>query len=244
MTAFVDNYEVILREHAIKNYVRSSTTIELADDILKMIHNFNLKKKNSKVIEIHRKFPSDLLVDIMKPYLYLYLHSIYSLVEKVKLYMIKLLNKKLVDFQKYNPEFGRKIITFKLKMVNNVLTRLKVKKFNSKHIKFAVEDNFMNNHLEYKYISIDSDTEDIVQNQNQTQRQTQRQTQSQIQSQNMQGSRIVRTQTPNINTLLNEQQIVRSNIMGYEYTDYYSYDSILNDGNGTDSYESEDLSIN
>jgi hypothetical protein len=118
-----------------------------------MIKEYNSKfKKNT--IHICDDFPQDKLIKIMRPYLYLKLISDYSLVHIKKIAAKKKLLKKLYEFQKYNPKFGRKFIKF-----NNINIDGKIKKVKS-HVEFSSEykkfynyeiENFMNNHLNYKY---------------------------------------------------------------------------------------------
>jgi hypothetical protein len=153
MTKFVDKYEYILREHAIKNYITNSTKIQLRIDILKMLREYNAcNEKNA--INIDYEFPADVLIRIMKPYLTLYLTAFYSLIPKNKTNAKYKLSKKLKEFQKFNPSFGRKVIVFKDKILNGRFVRYKSHTdFNYEHKKFNIytSENFMNNHLLYKY---------------------------------------------------------------------------------------------
>jgi hypothetical protein len=59
-------------------------------------------------IKIHKRFPNEKLFSIMKPYLRLYFISNYSLNEFKKRVHFKILHKKLHEFIKFNPTFGRK----------------------------------------------------------------------------------------------------------------------------------------
>jgi hypothetical protein len=90
----------------------------------------------------------------MSPYLHLYLTAYYSLVPKNKSDAKYRLSRKLKEFQKFNPSFGRKVIVFKNKIENGRFVRYKSHvDFNTKHKKFNIHtsQNFMNNHLSYKY---------------------------------------------------------------------------------------------
>jgi hypothetical protein len=58
--------------------------------------------------KIHPEFPKDILFKIMKPYLELYYISLYSMNEYNKNRASNLLRKKLREFTKFNPSFGRK----------------------------------------------------------------------------------------------------------------------------------------
>lgn len=153
MTKFIDNYEYVLREYSIQNYIINTTKNQLKNDIIKMIKEFNLYSPNHK-IHIDSEFPSELLVKIMKPYLHLYLTAFYSLVSKIKTDANIRLIKKLIDFQKYNPSFGKKIIVMKDKLKNGKIVKYKSHvEFNCKHKKFENYNSqqFMENHLSYKY---------------------------------------------------------------------------------------------
>jgi hypothetical protein len=155
MTKFVNNYEHILREYAIKNYINNSTKQNILDNITEIIRLFNNHYKNEIYkIKISKEFPEDVLIRIMKPYLHLNLVSCYSLVQKNKIEARKKLHKKLYEFHKFNPQFGRKIIKFKDIIKNGKIKRVKSHiEFNMKHKKFNTYEinNFMNNHLVYKY---------------------------------------------------------------------------------------------
>ena len=170
MTKFVDSYEYILRENSIKNYITNSTKIQIKNDILKMILEFNLCYKNKR-IDIDIEFPTDILIRIMKPYLNLYLTAYYSLIPKIKTDAKYKLTKKLKEFQKFNPLFGRKIVVFKNSIKNGKLIKRKsCVDFNYNHKKFNItnSENFMNNHLTYKYnddnINDDDDTDEYYEN--------------------------------------------------------------------------------
>jgi hypothetical protein len=153
MTKFVNKYEYLLRECIIENFINNSTKETLINIIIIMINDFNLKFNSDKrKILISEEFPNESLIQIFKPYLHLNLISIYSLICQSKVEAKKKLNKKLLDFQKFNPHFGRKIIKYKNIYKNGIIQRVKshiefnmnYKKFNSYEI-----DCFMNNHLTY-----------------------------------------------------------------------------------------------
>lgn len=155
MTTFIDNYEYILREYAIKNYINNSTKQTIVYNIKEIIRIFNNQFLNEahKII-ISREFPEEELIRIMKPYLYLNLVSSYSLIQKNRIETKNKLYKKLCEFQMFNPHFGRRIIKFKNIIKNGKIKRVKSHiEFNMKHKKFTTYEinNFMNNHLSYKY---------------------------------------------------------------------------------------------
>jgi hypothetical protein len=155
MTKFVNNYEYILREYAIINHLTNSTEETIVQEIKNLIQSFNSGISNdNKKIKISDGFPKHHLIRIMKPYLYLKLQCCYSLVTQHKNDARIKLSKKLCEFQNFNPQFGRKIIKFKDITVNGKIKRIKSHiEFNMKHKKFNTFEieNFMNNHLAYKY---------------------------------------------------------------------------------------------
>lgn len=164
ITKFVNNYEYILRECAIKNYLNNSTKQIIVLDIKLMINSFNSKftKDNNKII-ITEEFPEDDLIRIMKPYLYLHLVSYYSLVHKNQIEANKMLYKKLREFQCFNPQFGRKIIRLKDIIKNGKLKRVKSHiEFNMKHKKFNKYEieSFMIDHLSYCETHEDDEDDD------------------------------------------------------------------------------------
>jgi hypothetical protein len=162
LTKFVNDYQYLLREYVIINYLNNSSNPILIDQIHRMIDYYNSRFKMNK-IDICDNFPQDILIKVMKPYLQLKLISDYSLVHIKKMSAKRKLLKKLYEFQKYNPKFGRKII--KLKDVNSHGKIKKVKshvEFNTEYKKFYNYEigNFMNNHLNYKYNPQSDDDDD------------------------------------------------------------------------------------
>jgi len=165
MTKFIDSNEYILRENAIRNYITNSTKNQIKADILKMIKEYNVWYRKY-TIDINSEFPTDILIRIMRPYLHLYLTAYYSLVPKNKTEAKYRLRRKLKEFQKFNPSFGRKIIVFKNKIKNSRFVTYKSHvEFDTDNKKFNTytSTNFMNNHLSYKYRDedIDDDIDDI-----------------------------------------------------------------------------------
>lgn len=155
MTLFVNRYEYILKDYSFKNYLNNTSTQALKDDILVMIRNYNNTQLfKNKRINIHKSFPVNVLIRIMKPYLYLKLMSEYSLIKGIKLSSKLNLNKKLSSFQQFNPQFGRKNVQIQTVFINDKLTPVKTgETFNTKHKKFNITDTckFMKNHLSYDY---------------------------------------------------------------------------------------------
>jgi len=151
MTTFINSYEYILREISIKNYINNSTKTQTEGTILIMISEYNIRHKNYK-INIDIEFPVDILIKIMTPYLNLYLTAYYSLVTKHNIDSKIKLYKKLKEFNKFNPLFGRKIVVFKEKIKNGKIIKYDPQiEFNSLHKKFNTytTETFINNHLLY-----------------------------------------------------------------------------------------------
>jgi hypothetical protein len=147
LTNFLNNYEYLLRENTITNHVKNTINDDLYKDIMSMINNFNNNKNDKKKILIHEKFPKDKIVIIFKPYLNMYLNSKYLLVLNLKYKAAHDLEAKLIQFQNFNPLFGRiKYIHKKANLKHKIET-------NDSHLNFNEynNDEFLKDHLTYKY---------------------------------------------------------------------------------------------
>jgi hypothetical protein len=98
-----------LRECHIKHYINNASVSTLYDEFQSMIINY---RRIFRRIEIDNSFPKKEVVDVFRPYLYLYVMSIDSIdgTEKKRLSSI-ILKRRLELFVAYNKNFGRKIIT-------------------------------------------------------------------------------------------------------------------------------------
>ena len=148
--------EQILRDYIIENFVYKSPSDTLLTEIKNMIKNFNmeclLSRKENRIV-IDKEFPNDILIKIMRPYLLLYCISQYGYLEHMRNSSHIILKKKLLEFNNFNPQFGRKrykILTmvtkdFKKKICGKIL------EFNDKHIEFTKKynDEFLIDHLTY-----------------------------------------------------------------------------------------------
>jgi len=153
LSAFNEKYEYLLREITIKNFVNKSSIAILHKKTITMIEYFNKNNPRAK-INIHREFPTDRLVKIMRPYLFLYMTGLYSMVIFKKSYANIKLNLNLNKFYKFNPFFGRKKIVINYKYYNNqIKSYLKEHTFNDKHIIYnkKEEDDFFSNHANIDY---------------------------------------------------------------------------------------------
>jgi hypothetical protein len=126
---FSEQYELIIRENAIKKYVFNSPYTVLHKSICLMLSS-NIYTSR---LTIHNEFPKDLLVNIFRPYLF-YFYIINYLDNSTKYFKAKkILMNKLKKFYEYNKLFGRKM--FKLTKINNKF-RFKEYFINTKHISF------------------------------------------------------------------------------------------------------------
>ena len=136
LQVFIDENENLIREYAIKSFVYNSHETDVCDDIKIMLSEYNRR------IKVHEEFPKDKLHKIMKPYLYLYLTSIYSTNENKQIESRIQLLKKMKRFYLFNPQFGRKNIQI---CINKTIVTI-----NDKHIQInEKETNFLVSHLEY-----------------------------------------------------------------------------------------------
>ena len=104
---FVYNHEALIRDVYIEDYVKTSPAETLYLETECMIQIFNRPKR----LRIHREFPKERLVDIMRPYLRLYLIHEYSISDTSKRSdSYETLREKMKRFIEYNPQFGRKIM--------------------------------------------------------------------------------------------------------------------------------------
>jgi len=141
LSLFAKQNEYMLKEYIIKNFVYKSSSNILKMEIFTMLSEFNIKHKNSKpkyYINIDIAFPINKLIRIMQPYLLLYCTSIYSLLIHQREEAKNILNKKLIDFYKFNPSFGRKKYKIRIKYINNFkkIISEKIIEYDDKHILF------------------------------------------------------------------------------------------------------------
>lgn len=147
LSNFAINNEHLLNKEYLRTYVNNNCIDDVRERVIEMFGDHHI------AIKIIKSFPNDILLNIMKPYLNLYYISNYSLNHYDKLRNYKILNKKLVEFIKYNPTFGRKKIRFI--HVNPFSKENKVDiYFDDKHILFNQSFDyvnswnvFMNSHL-------------------------------------------------------------------------------------------------
>jgi len=155
LTTFLSKYEYLLRERIIENYINNSTHDKLYSDIMTMIKIFNSKNMKNR-IAIDSNFPKNKIIEIFKPYLFLYMYGNLLLIPSQKYKASCDFEKKLKKFQQFNPLFGRAKVTMKTKICKDgKVIKIKDKLiFNDKYINFNEYDNdvFLKDHLSYKYI--------------------------------------------------------------------------------------------
>jgi hypothetical protein len=160
---FTKQYQYLLRNFSIQSYLTNSNQDVIIDNVGYMIDEYNtFIKKREKQIIIDHTFPKDLLINIMKPYLELFLKSQYSLLYTYRVYCKRLLREKLIDFNKFNPLFGRKNYIIKKSFFPNKISTFE---YNTKHISFYNSDNnqeqstYMTSHINNISEDRDSDSE-------------------------------------------------------------------------------------
>jgi len=149
---FGNENEYLIREHAIKKYVKNTDVDILYVSVLGMIDSYNdIYYDNDNLIKINQSFPKKQLVEIMKPYLLLYFSYKFSLITTKKMYSKILLYEKLKQFYLFNPLFGRKQVKVQLFFSKNTKKYRNVCTYNDKHIDFHTENNnFLTSHLSDK----------------------------------------------------------------------------------------------
>jgi len=143
LNKFVKKYQYVLRNFSIKNYLMNSSKNSICNSIDCMLDHYNsyVKYRQYQII-IDETFPKDLLVKIMKPYLELFITSQYSLLYTDRIQCKKLLKKMLLEFNKFNPLFGRKIYKKNLDFLDNFEDSSNISEkveYNIKHIRFCYD---------------------------------------------------------------------------------------------------------
>lgn len=109
---FKMNHQQEIRELVIKKYVTNAASNILYEEIIEMIdfEFYITNTHNDKWIKIDDNFPKQDLIEIMRPYLYLYLLANHSINGSEKKRMASILFRMASTlFMKYNINFGKKI---------------------------------------------------------------------------------------------------------------------------------------
>ena len=143
LNKFEKDYEYLIREYAISKYINNSDSNTLYNSIKLMINYYNISYNNSynsNSIKIHDKFPKKQLIDIMRPYLFLYYTYNYSLINQKKIDYKNEFYTKMDNFYKFNYAFGRQIIK-----VNVYYTKQNIKKYKHTYAYNDIHINFSEN---------------------------------------------------------------------------------------------------
>ena len=191
LTKFKCLNENLLREYSIENYVYKSPINDIERDIRQMVLTFNshcerLYYKNR--ILINPDFPTNKLVAIMKPYLFLYFKSLFSFHPQIKKQYSDFFKLSMLRFNKFNPYFGRKrykllyktdkyfkkiIYGKEIVFDDNCINFYDIEKLNESflidHLKydevendFIVNDTSFLNFLADDYVDEDDDSDDTI----------------------------------------------------------------------------------
>jgi hypothetical protein len=141
----------LIREEYLKSYTMNIGT-SIKGEVLMIINNM-FRENNIFCLRISKDFPEDRLLYIMKPYLDLYYTMKYTLQISLANSYTVILKYLLIQFIKYNPNFGRKhvILVRENKPVFNNNNRVIERKitFNDKFLEFKwpIKTDFLNSHL-------------------------------------------------------------------------------------------------
>jgi len=148
---FTIKYEYLIRDYLIDEHIRTSTEDALSEEIYYMLDVMNEKNEDKQIL-VDDDFPKTRLVEIMRPYLSLWISCVYSSVQNVRQYNYGRLTRKLTQFYDYNPRFGHRIFRVVHDTVQFRKSRVLIE-FDDKHVNFNNQPNnmnqrrFMTNHL-------------------------------------------------------------------------------------------------
>jgi len=152
ITNFTLNNEDFLLKNSIKKYVMNSPYTLLYNAVMEMLYDNPFTFK----LDIDPKFPRDILVNIFRPYLYLfYLIKYYDECSKTELCEV-ILFKKLMNFYANNKSFGRRYI--KVNKENNKFSH--TYHFNMTYLSF--EKNVIAKNFDYRYLNNNINLNDII----------------------------------------------------------------------------------
>jgi len=107
---FYYKHEAFIRDEYINNFIKTTTNNDLYPHVREMLRKVVIPNK----LNIDIDFPKDILCNIMRPFLKLYLIHSSSISNTEYRYRVYFeLKYKLSVFQEYNPAFGRKVFVRK-----------------------------------------------------------------------------------------------------------------------------------
>jgi hypothetical protein len=106
---FEKNNEQMIREHNIKCFIKTESTVEKIECIKNMLRYFNKTQPSENKIIIDSNFPKNRMIQIFQKFMHIYL-NILSLSSRVRIKNKTQLIIALKRFHIENPIFGRKII--------------------------------------------------------------------------------------------------------------------------------------
>jgi hypothetical protein len=155
---FRSQYEGIIRDISIDNYVKNTDCCVLYDKV------FDMLKEHKTRFSIDDDFPKETLVNIMRPYLKLYYFSVYSMDEYKKLNAFSDLHTRLHKFYRFNPKFGRKTVKRECNVNFKFIKKITYNDDHPNTEKVVCIEEFMTNHDEHDdyYETHEDDEEETV----------------------------------------------------------------------------------
>ena len=148
LSDFQEKNEYVLRKYAIDDFLKNDSTKLIGSYVDSMIQEHN-HIFTSRSIHIHKDFPLEQKVNIMKPYVKLYLLSKFSLSYQDKVCVKKELSRKLLRFYHFNPRFGRKNIKINyIKTMTRKYIKSRTIQFLEDHVCFNEDktEEFLDSH--------------------------------------------------------------------------------------------------
>lgn len=138
LNIFFKKFENLIVTRILYKFVHTTKKESLIYVVNEMIDDFNCNYQIN-MIEVDPSFPSDLLVDIMKPFLEPYLIAKYSFECSQKEYANKIWYDKMKQFTLFNPQFGEKKekIVHKYSFEANRVIQVVETEFNMEHKKYS-----------------------------------------------------------------------------------------------------------
>jgi hypothetical protein len=135
---FRDENPALIQSIYMQQYVKNMDATLAYSPILKI---FRSVQYGPVKIEIDPDFPKDRLLAIMRPYLLLYYSATVSFDVIVKQTSVINLRKAMIAFYRFNPQFGRRLISATSRVIS----------FNDKHVRYRVPNSlasFATSHLD------------------------------------------------------------------------------------------------